>query len=96
MQPKNEYLHKLRQFKQQYSEEYGIERIGIFGSVARGEQTVNSDVDVLVEFGRPVGIEFIDMSHLLEKEFNRKVDVVSRRGVKDKYLKEIERDIVYA
>jgi len=96
MQTKNEYLNKLRQFKQQYSEEYGIERIGIFGSVARGEQTVNSDVDVLVEFGRPVGIEFIDMSHLLEKEFNRKVDVVSRRGVKDKYFKEIERDIVYA
>ena len=96
MQTKNEYLNKLRQFKQQYSEEYGIERIGIFGSVARGEQTLNSDVDVLVEFGRPVGIEFIDMSYLLEKEFNRKVDVVSRRGVKDKYLKEIEKDIVYA
>ena len=42
MQTKDDYLHQLRQFMQQYSLEYGIERIGIFGSVARGEQTENS------------------------------------------------------
>ena len=46
MQCQNEYLHKLRQFKEEYSSEYGIERIGILGSVARGEQTENSDIDI--------------------------------------------------
>ena len=40
-------------------------------------------------------IEFIDLSYLLEKELNRKVDIVSLKGIKDKYFKEIEKDIVY-
>jgi predicted nucleotidyltransferase len=42
----SECLSKLRQFKQQYSLEYGIERMGIFGSIARGEQTEESDIDI--------------------------------------------------
>ena len=44
-----DYLRDLQQFKQQYAAEYGIERIGIFGSVARGEQTENSDIDIYYE-----------------------------------------------
>jgi predicted nucleotidyltransferase len=42
-----------------------------------------------------VGIELIDLVFLLEKELNHKVDVVSRNGIKAKYFKEIEKDIVY-
>jgi predicted nucleotidyltransferase len=75
--------------------EYGISRMGIFGSVARGDETPDSDVDLLVEFSRPIGIEFIDLGNMLEKLLGRKVDVVSRRGIKDRYFKEIEKDIVY-
>ena len=85
----------LRKFVTEHGSEYGVARIGIFGSVAREEDTAESDLDILVEFGRPVGIEFIDLSYRLEKELGRKVDVVSRKGIKDKYFKEIERDIVY-
>ena len=95
METKEQYILFLRKFVADHGAKFGISRIGIFGSVARGEQTAESDVDILVEFGRPVGIEFIDLSHLLEKELNGKVDVVSRKGVKERYFKEIERDIVY-
>ena len=92
---KNEAVSKLQQIKPHLQREYAVSRVGLFGSIARGTHTDNSDVDILVEFERPVGIEFIDLSDLLEKEFNRKVDVVSIKGIKDKYFKEIEKDIVY-
>ena len=46
MLTKTEYLNKLQQFKLQYSSEYCIDRIGIFGSVARDEQTEKSDNDI--------------------------------------------------
>ena len=46
MKTTNEYLTKIRQFKQQCAEKYGIISIGIFGSVARGEQHEGSDLDV--------------------------------------------------
>ena len=91
----NEALNKLQQIKPYLQQEYAVKRVGLFGSTARGTHTNNSDIDVLVEFERPVGVEFIDLSYLLEKELNRKVDVVSRKGIKDKYFKEIEKDIVY-
>ena len=91
-----QYIPVLRNFIADHGAEYGIARIGIFGSVARGEQRTESDIDILVEFERPVGIEFIDLSYMLEKVLNGKVDVVSLKGIKDKYYKEIEKDIVYA
>lgn len=43
-----DYLRLLRQYKESFADKYGIERIGIFGSVARGEQTKDSDVDIVV------------------------------------------------
>jgi len=91
----NEVIYKLQQIKPQLQREYAVKSIGLFGSFAAGSYTDGSDIDIMIEFERPVGIEFIDLSYLLEKELNRKVDVVSIKGIKDKYLKEIERDIIY-
>ena len=91
----NEIIGKLQQIKPHLQREYAVKTVGLFGSFALGTYTDSSDVDIMVEFERPVGMEFIDLSYLLEKELNRKVDLVSLKGVKDKYLKEIEKDIVY-
>jgi uncharacterized protein len=49
----------------------------------------------LVDFDQPVGIEFIDLANELEEILKRKVDLVSRHGVKPRYLKEIEKDLIY-
>ncbi len=95
MNSKRRYIPILRRFVATHGIDYGIVRMGIFGSVARGDETPMSDIDLIVEFSRPVGIEFIDLGNLLEKTLGRKVDVVSRQGVKEKYFKEIEKDIVY-
>jgi len=91
----NEIITKLQQIKPYLQRQYAVKTVGLFGSFADGSYTDNSDVDILVDFERPVGIEFIDLSYLLEKQLNKKVDVVSLKGLKKKYLKEIEKNIVY-
>jgi predicted nucleotidyltransferase len=97
MQEKDEYLHKLRQFKQQYSLEYGIECIGIFGSVARGEQTKNSDIDIYYE-GKSLGLKsLVELPMQLEKFLGEPVDVVRKHNnLHPSFFKRIMRDIIYA
>ena len=70
---------------------YPIKSLGIFGSVARGDASENSDVDVLVEFYEPVGMEFIDLVFDLEELLGRKVDLVSKKGLKPRMLPFVEK-----
>jgi len=97
MQTQAEYINKLKQFKQLYSSEYGIERIGIFGSVARGEQTENSDIDVYYE-GKSLGLKsLVEFPMELEKFFGTSVDVVRKHNnLRPALLKRIMQDIIYA
>lgn len=74
---------------------YPIKIIGVFGSVAHRESDENSDVDILVEFDQPIGIEFIDLANELESNLHQKVDLISRSGIKPKYFKAIEKDLRY-
>ena len=96
MQSKNEHLTKLRQFKDKYSSEYGIERIGIFGSVARGEQTENSDIDIYYE-GKSLGLKsLVDFPMQLEQFLGAPVDVVRKHAnLRPSFVKRIMRDIIY-
>jgi predicted nucleotidyltransferase len=83
-------LHKSRLIST-----YGLKNIAIFGSYSRNQQNDASDLDILVEFSRPVGIEFIDLAEELEGLLNIKVDLVSRNGVRPEYFKQIESDLNY-
>lgn len=83
----------LNKHKQQLYKKYGLNLLAVFGSYGRGEQREGSDVDILVGFQRPVGIEFIDLADELEKILNIKVDLVSKGGVKPQYLKQIEQEL---
>ncbi len=74
---------------------YHLTRIGIFGSFTRDDFKENSDIDILIEYEEPIGIEFIDLAEELERILNRKVDLVSRNGVKSKYFEEIRKDLIY-
>jgi predicted nucleotidyltransferase len=69
--------------------------MALFGSYARREQDNNSDLDILVEFTDQIGIRFIDLADELENILQQKVDLVSRKGVKDKYLSSISADLIY-
>jgi len=85
----------LRQLKHELSQKYHVETIGLFGSVVRNDFTTSSDIDIIVDFDRPVGVEFIDLADYIESRLKRKVDLVSRKGIKDKYYNAIEQEIVY-
>lgn len=82
--------HKNRLFA-----EYPLKSMALFGSYARREQDNNSDLDILVEFTDQIGIRFIDLADELENILQQKVDLVSRKGVKDKYLSSISADLIY-
>jgi uncharacterized protein len=68
-------------------QQYFVSKIGLFGSYIREEQTEKSDIDILVEFTRPVGFEFIELKDYLESLFNKPVDLVTVNALKP-YLKQ--------
>jgi hypothetical protein len=82
--------HKNRLFN-----DYPIKSIAIFGSYSRKEQNETSDLDILVEFSDRIGIRFVDLADDLEKIVGFKVDLVSKKGIKEKYLKSINSDLIY-
>lgn len=75
---------------------YGVRTVGLFGSFARGEAGVRSDVDILVEFSRPVGWEFLDVQEYLEARLGRKVDLVTMRALKPQLRERILAEVKYA
>jgi predicted nucleotidyltransferase len=82
--------HKSRLFN-----DYPIKSMAIFGSYSRKEQKETSDLDILVEFSDRIGIRFVDLADDLEIIVGFKVDLVSKNGIKDKYLKSIDSDLIY-
>ena len=86
---------KLRQIKPRLFEKYHVNSIGLFGSVVRTDFRPESDIDIVVDFSQPIGIEFVDLAEELEKLLHRKVDLVSRAGIRPHYYQAIESDILY-
>lgn len=77
-------------------ETFHVKRIGIFGSTVRGEDNVHSDVDILVEFSKPVGFfTFFDLEEFLKKELGKPVDLVTKNALKPQIGKRILREVVY-
>ena len=78
---------------------FGVKRIGLFGSFARGTSRKDSDVDILAEFERPIGLKFIEFAEYLEQVLGRKVDVLTPEGIRSirirQIAQEIEESVVY-
>ncbi|MCB0823099.1 MAG: nucleotidyltransferase family protein [Bacteroidales bacterium] len=81
--------------KQRLLADYPIKSLAIFGSFARNDNQDKSDVDIIVEFNGKIGIRFIDLADDLEKILGRKIDLVSRNGIKEKYFQSIINDLIY-
>jgi len=86
----------LRRNESLLREKFGVKRIGVFGSWARGEATPDSDVDILVEFSRPIGWEFIDLKELLARLLGRDVDLVTPAALKPQLRDTILAEVSYA
>ncbi len=90
-----EILQILKAKKTELEKKYPISELGIFGSYASGSYTAASDIDILVDFNKQIGIEFIQLAHELEDTFHTKVDLVSRKGIKPRYLAFVEKNLIH-
>lgn len=89
---------KIRQIKLEIEKEYQIEELGLFGSYVRGEQTENSDIDLLITF-KPEArfglIKYINLQNLLSDKLGKKVDLVMKKGLKTHIGKQILSEVIY-
>lgn len=75
---------------------YGVERLAIFGSVARDEARPDSDVDILVEFNKPIGLfGLIELRLQLEKILGTSVDVGTIECLKERMQQEVLDECIY-
>ncbi len=76
-------------------EKYSIKNIGLFGSIVTGEATAKSDVDILVEFEKPIGLDFVLLGDELEEILGIKVDLVTPNAIKPRMFDYIKQDLIY-
>jgi predicted nucleotidyltransferase len=88
-----ETANVLRGHKQELNARFHVRRIGVFGSAAKGTLRPGSDVDVFVEFERPIGLGFIALCDFLERLLGRRVDVLTQGGLDTIRVKSVARDI---
>jgi predicted nucleotidyltransferase len=81
--------------KSQLSHKYGVTELAVFGSYSRNDHTENSDIDILVDFEKPVGLEFIELAMELENLLELKVDLVSKNGIKPRYFESVKKELIY-
>ena len=86
----------LRQHKGTLRRRFKVRDIGVFGSCVRGDQKRGSDIDILVEFGQPVGLfEFMELEEYLATLLDAEIDLVSRKALKPRIGKRILEEVVY-
>lgn len=94
---KGEIIEILRGYKKEFAEEYRILDIGVFGSVARDEAGVESDVDVVIRISKPDLFMLVGIKEELEERLHRSVDIVTYRENMNRFLKKrIDEEAVYA
>lgn len=86
----------LRQNKAELQQKFGITRLGLFGSTARNTATSNSDVDILVAFDGPATSKrYFGVQFYLEDLFDRPVDLVTEKALRDELRPYIEQECLY-
>jgi len=90
-----EIKNALRQIRGELKHKYGVRRIGLFGSLVREDEQIVRDVDLLVEFERPVGLLFIHLADYLEEVLGRPVDLVTLMAIKENRRASVLEDVEY-
>jgi len=94
---KEKIINTLKKELPYLRKRYGVERIAIFGSFAKGLQRKRSDVDILVELKKPLGLDFVELVYYLEDVLGKKVDIATfncfKMSFKNPRYKHIAEDI---
>ncbi|QCI29052.1 nucleotidyltransferase family protein [Caminibacter pacificus] len=97
MSIKDEVLRYIKENKNRFEKEYGIKKIYLFGSVARGEDNENSDIDLMVEFDTDKNITIFELMMFEEEmknKFGRKVDVATKDMLKPIVYNYVQKDLL--
>jgi uncharacterized protein len=93
---RKEALRILAEHARELRETFGITTLALFGSTARGEGAPESDVDILVEFaGSPTFSGYMDLKFRLEDLFDRRVDLVTYSGLRERVRPYVEKDLIH-
>lgn len=90
-----EIEQRLKAIKPYLVQHFFVDKIGYFGSFVRNEQNEKSDVDILVNFKKPIGWEFFDLKEYLENQLNIKVDLISEKALKEQLRERILNSVKY-
>ncbi len=92
---RNDILNKLSDLKPILNKEYAVRQIGLFGSFSDDSYTDDSDIDLLVEFERPIGWKYFSLEIYLENIFGRKIDLVTKNALKEQIRDRILNQVQY-
>ena len=92
---RDQILDFLRQHKQELHDRFGVTKIGLFGSYARGEARDDSDVDVAIELSRNTADSYFGLLHFLEDSFDARIDLGIESNFKPIIKPYIMREIIY-
>jgi len=96
MPTKNEIIDYLKEYKQKNQDKLFIEKLGLFGSFARDEQSKNSDIDIVVQFSKPNLFTQAGIMEDLKEKFHIDVDVIALWDKMNPRLKNrIQKDVIY-
>ncbi len=91
---KEDIVSFLREHKSFFKEQFYVEKIGLFGSYARGEADEKSDIDIIVEM--PSGFDrYYDLKDFLEEAFDKRVDLGLQGSLRNLIKKQIEDEVIY-
>ena len=91
---KEKILDLLKEHYPLLAKQYGLNKIGLFGSFSKGCQTPSSDIDLVAEFDHPIGLKFVEFSEQLEKILGHSTDILTPTGIQMIRNEEIKNSIL--
>jgi uncharacterized protein len=95
MTNRDEIIALLKRAKPSFQARFSLGDIGLFGSYARGDQTEQSDIDILVDVKGTIGFEFMQLADDLEQMLGKKVDLITKNSLRKQSYDYIAKDIIY-
>jgi predicted nucleotidyltransferase len=93
MLKKKDVLQILKREEPYLREVFGVKKIALFGSYANGTEQEDSDIDIYLEFIKPIGLDFVRLADYLEEKLGRKIDILTPGGIQGIRIKKVAESI---